>query len=121
LLNRSGFGVVAFDAFAKTRRLEQPISALLCDIDAFRDLNERYGHNAGDRALRNLAEVLEEMTGRHRRPGRTGLKSVLLKRVIDPAVRRAGETSTRSRSNKCARPPRRSMLDEERVSGDFAI
>jgi diguanylate cyclase (GGDEF)-like protein len=64
LLNRPGFDAVAAKAFEQTRRLGQPISALLCDIDAFRGLNERYGHEAGDRALKNLAEVLEESIGR---------------------------------------------------------
>jgi diguanylate cyclase (GGDEF)-like protein len=44
--------------------LGQPVSALACDIDAFRDLNNRYGHEAADRALKNLAEVLEEAIGR---------------------------------------------------------
>ena len=36
----------------------------MCDIDAFRGLNDRYGHEAGDRALRTLAEVLEKSIGR---------------------------------------------------------
>jgi len=66
LLNRPGFDAVAAEAFEETRRLGQPVSALVCDIDAFRALNDRYGHEAGDRALRNLAEVLEEAIGRRR-------------------------------------------------------
>jgi two-component system, cell cycle response regulator len=64
LLNRPGFDAVAAEAFEETRRWGQLVSALLCDIDAFRGLNERYGHKAGDRALKNLAEVLEESIGR---------------------------------------------------------
>ena len=64
LLNRPGFDAVAAEAFEKTRRLGQPVSALVCDIDAFRRLNDRYGYDAGDRALRNLTEVLEEVIGR---------------------------------------------------------
>jgi diguanylate cyclase (GGDEF)-like protein len=64
LLNRPGFDAVAAEAFEETRRLGQPISALVCDIDAFRGLNNRYGHEAGDRALRNLVELLEEVIGR---------------------------------------------------------
>ena len=51
LLNRPGFDAVAADTFAETLRSGQPISALLCDIDAFRGLNDRHGHEAGDRAL----------------------------------------------------------------------
>ena len=57
LLNRPGFDAVAAGAFEETRPLGQPVSALVCDIDAFRGLNDRYGHDAGDRALRNLAEA----------------------------------------------------------------
>ena len=64
LLNRPGFDAVAAEAFEETRRWGQPVSGLLCDIDAFRGLNERYGQKAGDRALKNLAEVLEESIGR---------------------------------------------------------
>ena len=64
LLNRPGFDAVAAEAFEETRRLGQPVSALVCDIDAFRRLNDRYGYDAGDRALRNLTEVLEEVIGR---------------------------------------------------------
>jgi diguanylate cyclase (GGDEF)-like protein len=64
LLNRPGFDAVAAEAFEETRRSGQPVSALLCDIDAFRVLNERHGHKAGDRALRNLTEVIEESIGR---------------------------------------------------------
>jgi diguanylate cyclase (GGDEF)-like protein len=74
LLNRAGFDAVAAEALEETRCSGQPISALLCDIDAFRDLNERYGHEAGDRALKNVAEVIEESIGRCSailgRPGR---------------------------------------------------
>ena len=64
LPNSTGFDAVAAETLEETRRLGLPVSALLCDIDAFRRLNERYGHEAGDRALQNLAEVLEELIGR---------------------------------------------------------
>jgi diguanylate cyclase (GGDEF)-like protein len=63
LLNRPGFDAVAADTFAETLRSGQPVSALMCDIDAFRGLNDRYGHEAGDLALINLAELLEESMG----------------------------------------------------------
>jgi diguanylate cyclase (GGDEF)-like protein len=64
LLNRPGFDAVAAEALEEAQHLGQPVSALLCDVDAFRGLNERYGHEAGDRALKNLADVLEESIGR---------------------------------------------------------
>jgi diguanylate cyclase (GGDEF)-like protein len=63
LLNRPGFDAVAAEVFEETLRSGHPVSSLLCGIDAFRGLNERYGHKAGDRALINFAEVLEEAIG----------------------------------------------------------
>jgi diguanylate cyclase (GGDEF)-like protein len=64
-LNQPGFDAVAAKALEQTQRSGQPVSALLCDIDAFRGLNGRYGHEAGDLALINLADLLEESIGRH--------------------------------------------------------
>ena len=63
LLNRQGFDAAAADAFAEACRLGQPISVLICDIDGFRSLNGKYGHGAGDIALRSLAQMLEESIG----------------------------------------------------------
>jgi diguanylate cyclase (GGDEF)-like protein len=60
LLNQPGFNAAAAEAFEEARRSGGPISALVCDIDTLRRLNDRYGHKAGDLALRNFAQVLEE-------------------------------------------------------------
>lgn len=65
LLNRQGFDAAAADAFAEARRLGQPISALMCDIDNFRGLNDKYGREAGDIALRTVAQMLEDLIGHH--------------------------------------------------------
>jgi diguanylate cyclase (GGDEF)-like protein/PAS domain S-box-containing protein len=43
---------------AEARDTGTPVSVLMLDLDHFRDLNTRFGHDAGDRALRNLAESM---------------------------------------------------------------
>ncbi len=45
---------------AASRRDKKPISALMLDIDHFRDFNNRFGHAAGDHVLRVLARILEK-------------------------------------------------------------
>lgn len=41
-------------------RTGQPLSILMLDVDHFRALNERHGHDAGDRGLRVLADCLRK-------------------------------------------------------------
>jgi diguanylate cyclase (GGDEF)-like protein len=41
-------------------RMRQPLSLIMLDVDKFKQVNDTYGHDAGDLALRTLAEGLRE-------------------------------------------------------------
>jgi diguanylate cyclase (GGDEF)-like protein len=43
---------------AQASRKVSPLSALLLDLDRFKQINDRYGHGAGDDALASVGEVL---------------------------------------------------------------
>ncbi len=59
LNNRRAFFDKAASLFAYCKRNQQPISALMLDIDHFKIINDTYGHAAGDMALRNLAQLIK--------------------------------------------------------------
>jgi diguanylate cyclase (GGDEF)-like protein len=45
---------------ARARRSQRQLAMVLIDIDNFKQVNERYGHAAGDRVLKSLARMLQQ-------------------------------------------------------------
>jgi diguanylate cyclase (GGDEF)-like protein len=78
LLNRRGFT----DRFEQLRRMRRqsrrPLSLILFDLDFFKELNDRHGHDAGDRVLRRVAEILSEMLPYGAFAGRWGGEEFLI-------------------------------------------
>jgi diguanylate cyclase len=46
--------------YARWQRYKHPLSLILCDVDHFKNINDTYGHKAGDRALKVLAKILKK-------------------------------------------------------------
>jgi diguanylate cyclase len=57
LLNRTGFAVAAARQRAMAARRGEPLALAVIDLDAFKLVNDRGGHAAGDRLLVELAGV----------------------------------------------------------------
>lgn len=55
LLNRRAFMQRAEQAIAQARRHQQPLSVMMVDIDHFKRVNDRFGHDAGDVVLEAMA------------------------------------------------------------------
>ena len=63
LPNRRGFDQAAFRALSATGAAERPIAILMCDIDFFKKVNDEFGHDFGDAALRHVADVMRAVAG----------------------------------------------------------
>lgn len=55
LLNRRVFDEAISDECTRSSRSQQLLSLIFIDLDKFKQLNERAGHQAGDRALKQIA------------------------------------------------------------------
>ncbi|MDH5571827.1 MAG: diguanylate cyclase [Gammaproteobacteria bacterium] len=74
LFNRRQFNQMLRDAITQHVRYERPLSLLMIDIDHFKQVNDEYGHPAGDKVLIELAKRL-----------------TLQSRIIDKVCRYGGE------------------------------
>ncbi len=96
--NRAEFDRV-FELFISTHRQQRvPCSLIICDLDKFKTINDTYGHQAGDEAIKTLATLLKSSC----RPGDLvarygGEEFVLLYADCDnaAAARRADELRKR--------------------------
>ena len=58
LLNRRAFEEAIEDECARVRRSRQPLSLVCIDVDNFKQVNDRDGHERGDQLLRQLAAAI---------------------------------------------------------------
>ncbi len=75
IANRRHFNEYLAREWSRAIRDQQPLAILMIDIDYFKKYNDRYGHLAGDSALRRVAQTI----------------SAVLKRPSDLAARFGGE------------------------------
>lgn len=70
--NRRAFDEGFADAWQHAASAGKPLSALMLDIDHFKQFNDRYGHLAGDDCLVRVAHALRAVVGDETRVARFG-------------------------------------------------
>src|ERR1700690_4268374 len=60
IANRLGYDERIEQEFKRWKRFRQPLSIVAWDLDRFKNVNDSYGHRAGDRVLRAFARLLSE-------------------------------------------------------------
>lgn len=88
LLNRRGFRRMAEQALKVEGRSGRRTALLYFDLDDLKPINDQYGHAAGDRALRAVADVLRSGVREGDLVGRVGGDEFV---VLAPGVGAAGE------------------------------
>ncbi len=60
VFNRHALAEILDGEISRARRYRHPIGVLMIDVNRFKEVNDRFGHNTGDRVLQTVAAALEE-------------------------------------------------------------
>lgn len=72
LYNARHFAVVMQEELGRAQRFQRPMSLIMADLDLLRDINNTYGHLAGDAVLRGIADVFRQQLRHYDVPARFG-------------------------------------------------
>jgi diguanylate cyclase (GGDEF)-like protein/putative nucleotidyltransferase with HDIG domain len=72
LYNARHFAVVMQEELGRAQRFQRPMSLIMADLDLLRDINNTYGHLAGDAVLRGIAEIFRQQLRHYDVPARFG-------------------------------------------------
>ena len=78
LANRRGFDRLAQEAIARAGRSGLPVSAAMFDLDHFKAVNDRFGHDTGDAVIGAFAALLDDVAPRQAVLGRMGGEEFVL-------------------------------------------
>lgn len=104
LLNRHALAPRFLELSHQARLTRQPVCLVLCDVDSFKTVNDRYGHDRGDAVLRDVAYELRKRLRSFELVYRVGGEEFL---IVLPGVRveEGGEIAERLRTSvEQARP-----------------
>ncbi len=72
LANRRYFFARGNEEIQRTQRYETELSMIMLDIDHFKKINDNFGHETGDFALKSIAHILKTLTREVDLPSRLG-------------------------------------------------
>ena len=98
----------------RSKRFHRPLSVIMMDIDNFKSINDRFGHQAGDEVIIRVAEILKNDLPGHGRRGQVRRGGI----HPDHAERGPGGSRDRGRTNpllhRTHRPPAGGTRDDQR-------
>jgi len=58
--NRHKLNAILKREFSRSNRVSVPFGIIILDIDLFKNINDKYGHNVGDTVLKQITSIIQE-------------------------------------------------------------
>jgi diguanylate cyclase (GGDEF)-like protein len=95
LLNRRGYFEAATEMLTEAGAAKRSTVALMCDIDRFKAINDRYGHDFGDQLLAEVGETMRAFGQEHNalvaRHGGEEFVALMVGVTTEQAIQQANE------------------------------
>ncbi|HHD79557.1 MAG TPA: GGDEF domain-containing protein [Epsilonproteobacteria bacterium] len=98
LLNRRAFFDICDQAMIDASTKEKALTCLIVDIDHFKNINDTYGHDMGDKVIKNIAQLMLDNTRTLDHVGRIGGEEFAIL-MSDTDMESAYQISDRLREN----------------------
>lgn len=116
IYNRQTLDDLLSREIARSRRYKTPLSLVMADIDHFKQVNDTYGHQVGDKVLRAVAETFRENIRLSDISGRWGGEEFL---IITPQTTKTSAASMAEKLRKAIE--RRSFYHDEPVTVSLGV
>jgi diguanylate cyclase (GGDEF)-like protein len=121
LANARAFRSILDREIERSRRFQSPLSLVMLDLDDFKQVNDRYGHQQGDEVLASVAAVLRDFSRDIDAPARYGGEELA---VVLPQTDSDGAELLAERMREAVerlRVPSVSGRDPLRVTASFGV
>ncbi len=101
--NRRGFWEY-FEEHVEPTLPSRPSALVMCDVDHFKQVNDTYGHAAGDAVLKSVANLLRDAVGKHGTVARWGGEEfimVLRETTLEQAKEFAEQVRVQVENSSC--------------------
>ncbi len=95
--NRRLFNAAMREAVETSNAHRTPLSLIMCDIDHFKRVNDKFGHHVGDEIIRSLARIIEQNVRETDSVARYGGEEFA---IILPGVKQQDAAATAERIRK---------------------
>ena len=115
LFNRHFLHVIAEKMIARSNRHQNPLTAVMLDIDNFKTINDSLGHIQGDQVIRELAALLKSQFRREDMISRFGGEEFLI------LMEHCGETEAMFKAERIRRAVAKNGLNGQQVTISLGV